>query len=274
MSPILLLIFKEYAGKYHLLNAPGLPVKTVTSLINSSNTSPFVDTMLLMSVTDVLTDARFSGYAYKSSFYASKPAHVYVLLEKHDDPLEDDYETIAHPLRKIPEPSVGVQTDLDAPHAPDWGTASWFPGDDSKFNVTPVAAAKGVYETYPGGYFYKYITPSSTNRTAASENDAQLSNTTTSSHTVALAQSVCDWDHHPAENLDEWCDARPDDVLSVATTEPYEEGFHEAYYGKRGGSVAVDDTTPETETVQTPGNQEWHPREAFVQDEWAKPARW
>lgn len=61
MSPILLLIFKEYAGKYHLLNAPGLPVKTVTSLINSSNTSPFVDTMLLMSVTDVLTDARFSG---------------------------------------------------------------------------------------------------------------------------------------------------------------------------------------------------------------------
>lgn len=60
MSPILLLIFKEYAGKYHL-NAPGLPVKTVTPLINSSNTSPFVDTMLLMSITDVLTDARFSG---------------------------------------------------------------------------------------------------------------------------------------------------------------------------------------------------------------------
>ncbi|KAL5357009.1 hypothetical protein BJX96DRAFT_135299 [Aspergillus floccosus] len=263
MSPTLLLIFKEYAGKYHLLNAPGLPVKTVAPLINSTNTSPFVDTTLLMSVTDVLTDARFSAYSYVSSFYASKPAHVYVLLEKHD-PLEDEYETIARPLLKIPEPSIGVQTNLDTHNDADWGTASWFPGDDSKFHVAPVAAAAaamGVYETYPGGYFYKYISPSNNKSSAICQ---QRSNAT--SHTVALAQSVCDWDHHlnaewdtnvAASQVDEWCDADADDVVSVATTEPYEDGFYEVYYGKRRGSVAVDDATPETESVPTPGNHEW-----------------
>ncbi|KAL4893957.1 hypothetical protein BDV59DRAFT_19268 [Aspergillus ambiguus] len=196
----------------------------------------------MIAITKVLATSPFTPYSYHSSFYASKPAHVYVVVDRHD-PVEPGFETINHPLPK---------------HATTQTVSTW-----DEATILPGLSERLPSRAWP-------CCTSSPSRSGWSVTSNARNGT---SHTLGLAQSVCDWivkEEWPAGSddgnaKDGWVCAPEDDAASFADTEPYEEGFFEQYYGQAENVL----TPASTESaVSGAGPVEWPAGDQELAGKW------